>query len=97
MPINDRLEKASVYYLILELLEDGRAGLISGSDTIPETSLILELKRRTGEDFGTVKEDWARYFIQSNDLGSELERANLMMFLKTRDAMKRIWDSVKDR
>lgn len=97
MSINDRLREASVYYLILELLEDGQAGLISGSDAIPEASLILELRRRTGKDFGAAKESWVRYFIQSNDLGSELERANLMMFVRTQEAMRRIWDRVKDR
>ena len=92
----DHLNKASNYYLLLELLEDGRAGLLSNSSPIPTESLVVELKRRTGEDFGDNKEEWARHFIHSSNLCSELERANLMIFLKTQEAMTRIWNKVKD-
>ena len=91
-----QLENASTYYLILELLEGGAAGLISCGHAISEGDILGELRNRTGQDLGSRKEDWAQFFIESSDLGSELERANVLIYLRTQEAMARIWYRVND-
>lgn len=89
-----QLRDASTYFLVLELLNEGEAGLISATDQIPIDEIVVELEMRTKLDFGNRKMDWAQHFVRSPSLGTELERANLLMFLQTQEAMTRIWKKV---
>jgi hypothetical protein len=84
------LSEVSTYFLILELLESGEAGLVQGLGPESIPTIILELESRTGMKYGEKADDWAKQFLQSKHLGSELERANLMIFLRTRQMMSRI-------
>jgi hypothetical protein len=90
------LSNVSIYYLLLELLEDGRAGLINGEEGIPEINILQELQKRTGRNFET-KAEWAKFFIADEYLGSEIERANLLIFVKTQEAMIKVWNMVNER
>ncbi len=77
------LDKISTYYLCLELLNGGEAGLLPEVESLLEEDILGEMKHRTGKDFGNDKERWARFVIGSPEYGSELERSNLMIFMDT--------------
>lgn len=89
------LSHASTYYLLLELLEDGRAGLVAREHDILESDILEELRLRTGKTFAS-RADWVNYFIRTEELGSDLERANLYIFFKTQEAMMRIWKKINE-
>ena len=87
----------SVYYLILEALNDGNVGLLPLLEPIPWEDIVFELKQRTGLDYGNDSSHWARWFLGNDEWGSELERANLSMFLQTQESMTRIWQKLLSR
>ena len=88
------IRDASVYYLILELLDGGKIGLLPDLEPLDPEVIVSELKRRTNLDIGNEGREWATWFYGNPEYGSELERANLHMFLQTQDAMTRIWKKV---
>ena len=91
------LKEVSVYYLLLEALNDGAAGLLPSIEPIPIEHLIAELTHRTGVNNNETVLDWAKWFLGSDVWGSELERANLLIFLKTQESMSQIWQKISSR
>lgn len=75
----------STYYLILELLNNGDCGLLPDIEPISLSSIVDELLSRSKENFGSDPEAWARWFAGNKDHGTDIERANTLIFLKTRE------------
>ena len=91
------LSDVSVYYLILELLDHGETGLLPELEPINPLDLLSELRLRTGVDKGEDPRAWAYWFIGDPTFGNELERANLLLSIKTEEAMTQIWKTVRMR
>lgn len=90
-----KLSDVSTYYLVLELMNNGDVGLLPELEPIPEPEIIEELEHRTQECSGSSKDKWAQWFLGAADHGSELERANFMMFLETRTMLSRSIEKVR--
>jgi hypothetical protein len=84
----------SVYYLLIELLNNGSAGLMPEIEPLVEEDIMFELERRTGKSYGSQKDEWGKWFIRSTDCGTELERANLMIFMRLRAHMIGTWENL---
>lgn len=76
------LNSESVYFLLLELLNNGEAGLLPEIEPLTADEITAELERRTGNKFGLDLKSWARWFLGSKEFGSEMERANFLIFLE---------------
>ena len=79
----DDLAAISTYYLVIEVCENGHSGLLPDLEPIAHQALVDELKQRTGLGFDEP-EDWASWFVGNEKFGSDLERANLLMYLETK-------------
>jgi hypothetical protein len=93
--MNPNFSDVTTYFLVLELLEAGEAGLLPSLEPISMKSIAQELILRSGHDHGTNAEKWAYWFIGNPDHGTELERANLLMFLKAQKRHGWKWYSLK--
>lgn len=89
------ISKVSTFFLILELLECGNAGLLPALEPISMPMISKELERRSGQVFGTNADSWAYWFIGNPDHGTELERGNLLMSLKAQKLHGWKWYSLK--
>ena len=76
------LSSVSTYFLMLELM-DGRSGLLPDLEPLAASEIFSELENRTSERFGSSKDDWASWFLGAAKHGTELERANFSIFLRT--------------
>lgn len=90
----NRLSSVSTYFLILELLNEGKSGLLPNIEPIEMSEIFTELETRTENKMDRDKEAWATWFLGNDKHGTELERSNLLIFLETRRHMQRLWRSV---
>ena len=79
------LSSVSTYFLMLEMMDGGEVGILPELEPIAASEIFSELERRTSERFGSSKDDWASWFLGAAKHGTELERANFGIFLKTID------------
>ena len=77
------LSNVSTYFLMLELMDGGKIGLLPELEPLAASEIFSELENRTSERFGSSKDDWASWFLGAAKHGTELERANFGIFLKT--------------
>ncbi len=89
------LESVSTYYLIIELLNNGSAGLLPEHEPIPVQAIVSELVQRSGTTYHEDQEVWARWFIASKEHGSEIERANTLIFMNTREMFRDLSRTLK--
>ena len=95
--MKDVLEKLSNYFLILEALNDGNAGFLPREEPISKDKIFSELRRRTGLDIEDSDAAWSSWFISEESGAPEIERSNLMMFLKTQKSMQHIMERVEHK
>ncbi len=88
------LGSVSVYYLILELCQNGKTGLLPELEPIPLEAIREELASRTGQKFRSTNE-WTTWFIGNSEYGTELERANLLIYLKEEEYFKKLLQEVQ--
>jgi hypothetical protein len=69
------------YYLIQELMLDGKAGLFPDIEPINEQFIIEELKRITGVDLGRDRLGWLDWII-NNDSHLKISELNNLKSLK---------------
>jgi hypothetical protein len=93
---DEDLASVSTYFLLLELLNGGETGLIQTHRPLSDATILQELKNRSNLDFASDKSKWARWFIESGDHGTDIERSNLLIFVTTLESMERIWSRVTD-
>jgi hypothetical protein len=93
---DEELASVSTYFLLLELLNGGDTGLIQTQPPLSDATILKELKKRSNLDFASDKSKWARWFIESGDHGTDIERSNLLIFMKTLESMEKIWSRVTD-
>lgn len=88
--MQNKLQDVSTYYLMLELLDGGETGLLPELEPISEESIVKELERRSGSSFKNDKSKWVAWFLGNKDHATELERANLLIFVRTQQSMARV-------
>lgn len=90
-----KLEDMSTYFLILELFNEGSAGFYPESEPFEQKAIIAELEMRYGTRETDGRDSWAKWFLAAEEHATELERANFLMFLETRQHMRDVWKKLR--
>lgn len=92
----NKFSDVSTYYLVLEYLDGGHVGVLPEIEPISSDELLSALKDRTGRNLGDDPKAWASWFIGNSEYGTELERANLWMFMQSQASLRKIWSKFDD-
>ena len=86
------LENASVLHLMIELLKEGKAGIIpelSPLEPIDVDVVISTLSQKTGVDHGRAFERWYPWFMEDCKDVAEHDRESLAIIKRLVDAKKK--------
>lgn len=79
------LEAWSNYHLIYELLHDGQGGIYPDIEPIDLNDILSLLTQRAGNDFGKDVNQWVNWFLTTDGVGTEKEKASVVTVKKIRD------------
>jgi hypothetical protein len=78
------LQSLSNYHLIYELLHDGQGGIYPDIEPIDVNELLSVLTQRAGNDIGKDINQWVNWFLTTENVGTEKEKASIVAVKKIR-------------
>lgn len=79
------LQSLSNYHLIYELLHDGQGGIHPDIEPIDVNELLSVLRQRAGNDLEKDTNQWVKWFLSTDSVGTDKEKASILTVKKIRD------------
>ncbi|MCX7099002.1 MAG: hypothetical protein NTV43_13955 [Methylococcales bacterium] len=96
--MNDiKLQKTSIYFLMRELLYNGKAGLDENIEPMFLEDIQVQLANKSGTNFGNDKHKWVTWFINDYPDATTIEKNSITVTFRLLEAENKFLPRIKSR
>jgi|CXWL01.1.fsa_nt_gi hypothetical protein len=90
-----KLKNMSAYFLMREMLYDGKAGLDENIEPISIEDLQKQLVSKFGKNFGNDKSSWVDWFVNNYSDATAIEKDSLVVTFRLLEAENKFLPRIK--